>query len=530
MDSVSNNGFFPSVALARSMPVNFRLCSNAPQVRKFVRSIVEAAGAKPPPKGVVCLLILNFLRLRYSDPRRLLGISGDRNFYTAHPVVSYAEMKHARVALETMGYIEQAAKGVKYRDTGKGYTGRWRGTERLIHAAAEAGIRSTMIHSKGPERLIELRPPKKKPVRNKKATTHSEGKAKGVRLCHWPNKFRLEKKQMEENLRAINQALKESFIALNVTDHELDSIQEQLGKKREEVKYIDFFDKSLYRVFNDCDPHLGGRFYGGFWQAVPRKYRERIWIAAPGHYPAHTIELDYSEMQPRMLYAKAGLPCATSPYEIYDDPVLNKITRGIVKTMFLPMMNAVSKPAALRAARNSFVDAYDTEWIAEHPGEKRPSKTVDEMLPEGCPPLTVLVNDIEARHSEIKEKFYDPTIGKQLMFHDSQIAEAVMLRMIREVRTVALPIHDSFIVRKGYDSDLNRIMEQEFHRLFETPVKTKQPSSVLGRWPGDGTKDSRRLIDVFDTTDLLDGQKLSPRSVYETLLDDWQMTHRVTGL
>jgi hypothetical protein len=527
MDSVSNNGFFPSVALARSMPVNFRLCSNAPQVRKFVRSIVEAAGAKPPPKGVVCLLILNFLRLRYSDPRRLLGISGDRNFYTAHPVVSYAEMKHARVALETMGYIEQAAKGVKYRDTGKGYTGRWRGTERLIHAAAEAGIRSTMIHSKGPERLIELRPPKKKPVRNKKATTHSEGKAKGVRLCHWPNKFRLEKKQMEENLRAINQALKESFIALNVTDHELDSIQEQLGKKREEVKYIDFFDKSLYRVFNDCDPHSGGRFYGGFWQAVPRQYRERIWLAAPGRVPAHSIELDFSHLHPQMLYAQAGVPLTQNPYELYNAPETNEAARPVVKRLFLAMMNAASKPAALKAIRDGYLKADIAKWRRERPGESRPQTVIDQMLPKGCPPLASLIEDIEAHNAAIKAQFYKPHIGKELMFHDSQIAEAVMLRMIREVRTVALPIHDSFIVRKGYDSDLNRIMEQEFHRLFETPIKTKQPKSVLGRWPGDGTKDSRRPIDVFNTTNLLEGQKLSPRSVFETLLDDWSSAHKL---
>jgi hypothetical protein len=113
------------------------------------------------------------------------------------------------------------------------------------------------------------------------------------------------------------------------------------------------------------------------------------------------------------------------------------------------------------------------------------------------------------------------------MFRDSQIAEAVMLRMINEVGTVVLPIHDSFIVRKGYDSDLNRIMEDEFHRLIEASIKTKQPTSALGRWPGDAAKDSQTLIDVFDTTDLLEGRKPSPRSVYETLMDDWNVTHKL---
>jgi hypothetical protein len=516
------------------MPVDFRLFSDAPEVLRFVRSVVDdRTKGVAPLRGAVALLILNFLRLRYSDPRRLLAVSSNRNFYSGR-AVSFRAMRGALEVLEGGGLADMVAKGYFDRAEMKGRVARWRGTMHLFEVAAEAGMRSTMIQSKGPERLIELRPPKKKPIRKKKApqvALQSQRKFRAThtrsRLCHWPRKFRLEKKQMDQNLRTINQALKGAFIALNVTDDELESIQEQLGKKHEEVKYIDFFDKSLHRVFNDGDPQSGGRFYGGFWQAVPRKYRERIWIAAPGRYPAHTIELDFSHLHPQMLYAQAGAPLTRDPYELYNDPETNKAARSVVKRLFLAMINAASKPAALNAVRKGFVDAYDTEWIAEHPGEKRPSMTVEQMLPEGCPSLTVLVNHIEARHSEIKEKFYDPTIGKKLMFHDSQIAEAVMLRMINEVGTVVLPIHDSFIVRKGYDSDLNRIMEDEFHRLIEAPIKTKQPSSVLGRWPDDGTKDSRRLIDVFDTTDLLEGQKRSPRSVYETLLDDWNMTHKL---
>jgi hypothetical protein len=510
------------------MPVNFRLCSAAPEVRKFILSIVEAAGDNPPKRVVVCLLALNFLRLRYSDPRRLLAISSDHNFYTGKSV-THSDMGRAREALECIGYIEKVANGVKYRDTGKGYTARWRGTERLIQAAAEAGIRSTMILSKGPERLIKLRPPKVKPQKWK-APQYSKGKVKQkparIRLCHWPRDSLHEKRQMERNLRTINQALSKCFIALNVSDDDLERMHtDELKRKHEEVKYVDFFDKSLYRVFNDCDPHLGGRFYGGFWQAVPRKYRERIWMAAPGRYPAHTIELDYSEMQPRMLYAQAGLACETSPYEIYDDAALNKLTRSIVKSMFLPMMNAVSRSAALRVARNGIMDDYGADWIAEHPGKSPTSIVIDQMLPKGCPPLATLITDIEDRHSGIKGKFYDPTIGKQLMFQDSQIAEAVMLRMI-DAGTAALPIHDSFIVRKGYDIDLRRYMEEEFYKRFKAPIGIKQPGRNLGRWPGDGHKDSPTMVDMLDTADLLEPGEPTA-SVYGTLLDDWNRAHKL---
>jgi hypothetical protein len=518
MDNVSVSGLPKSVELRRSMPVNSRLFSVAPELLAFVRSVIKLAGDNPPSKGAVCSLVLNFLRLRYSDPRRLLAISANRNSYTGKSI-TYSNMLRARTALGSLGYIEMVAKGVKYRDTGKGFMGRWRMTARFVQAAEEAGIRSTMILSKGRERLIELRHPKK-------ATEQSKGKAKRVRVCHWPRDSLHEKKQMEQNLRTINEALSKCFVALNVPDDDLERMQsEELEKKREEVKFIDFFDKSLYRVFNDCDRRSGGRFYGGFWQAVPRRYRERIWMAAPGAVPAYTIELDFSEMQPRMLYARAGVPVEGSPYEIYDDPDLNGVTRSIVKSMFLPMMNAVSKSAALRAARNRIVDDYEAEWITEHPGEKRPSMTVDEMLPEGCPPLSVLIDDVEARHAAIKGKFYDPTIGKQLMFHDSQIAEAVMIRMVA-TGTAALPIHDSFIVRKGYDIDLKRYMEEEFYRRFNASIKIKQPPSVLGRWPGDGPNDPPTVADVVDTTDLLDNGAPTA-SVYGTLLDDWNRANNL---
>jgi hypothetical protein len=516
------------------MPMDFRLFSEAPEVLRFVRSVVDDSAKRTAPlRRAVALLVLNFLRLRYSDPRRLLAVSLNRNFYSGR-TVGFRAMRGALEVLEGAGLAEMVAKGYFDRAEMKGRVARWQGTMRLFELAAEAGIRSTMIQSRGPERLIELRPPKKKPIRKKKAPQlgpQSQLKLQATRtrsgLCHWPRKYRLEKKQMEQNLRTINHALKGTFIALNVTDDELETIQEQLGKKHEEAKYIDFFDKSLYRIFNDGDPQSGGRFYGGFWQAVPRKYRERIWIAAPGRYPAHTIELDFSHLHPQMLYAQAGAPLRRDPYELYNDSDTNEAARPVVKRLFLAMINAGSKDAALKAIRDIYLKADIAKWRREHPGETRPQTVIDQMLPKGCPSLASLIEEIEAHNAAIMGKFYDPSIGKQLMFLDSQIAEAVMLRMVNEVGTVVLPIHDSFIVRKGYDSDLNRIMEQEFHRLFGNPIKTKQPISVLGRWPGDGTKDSRRPVELFMTADLLERQKLSPRSVYETLLDDWNMTHKL---
>ena len=80
---------------------------------------------------------------------------------------------------------------------------------------------------------------------------------------------------------------------------------------------VDFGDIELRRIFNDVDPdnpHLlnrGGRFYGGWWQTIPREWRRCITI--DGEF---TCEIDFRGMHPRMIYHLHRLQFEGDPYEI----------------------------------------------------------------------------------------------------------------------------------------------------------------------------------------------------------------------
>jgi len=61
-------------------------------------------------------------------------------------------------------------------------------------------------------------------------------------------------------------------------------------------------------------------------------------------------------------------------------------------------------------------------------------------------------------HSTIN-KYFGSGFGVKLQYLDSEIAEAVMQRMLPEP---CLPVHDSFIVRVGQTSKLKQVMDEEF--------------------------------------------------------------------
>ena len=67
-------------------------------------------------------------------------------------------------------------------------------------------------------------------------------------------------------------------------------------------------------------------------------------------------------------------------------------------------------------------------------------------------------------HRLIQLHFYTAA-GNHLQFGDSQIAERIMLRFIREKSgAVVLPVYDSFIVHHEYETELHEMMIEEFQR------------------------------------------------------------------
>ena len=90
---------------------------------------------------------------------------------------------------------------------------------------------------------------------------------------------------------------------------------------------IDMSRTRLHRVFNSHDWMQGGRFYGAWWQSVPKSYRKHITINGKP-----ICEYDFSAIHLRLLYKKVG---ATVPHLLapYDMPY-GEGYREVVKQVF----------------------------------------------------------------------------------------------------------------------------------------------------------------------------------------------------
>jgi hypothetical protein len=244
-------------------------------------------------------------------------------------------------------------------------------------------------------------------------------------------------KLMRSNLNILNQKLHKTRIALHITGEKYEEMLKILASKKNPNPAVDFTRTSMHRVFNNGTFEQGGRFYGGWWQSIPKDYRKYITI---DYKP--TIELDYSGHHLRMLYAIENL---TPPDDPYDIP---KFARNDQKTACLIMINAADLEDSIGAIHG-----------------------------EGISKAELLIEAIKTRHSAISKYFFSEE-GNKLMNKDSMIAERLMLRMLERGATV-LPLHDSFIVRNSYADELEEIMKEEFEKAFKGIAKLTPKKTVL---------------------------------------------------
>ena len=94
---------------------------------------------------------------------------------------------------------------------------------------------------------------------------------------------------------------------------------------------------TLYRVFNSTWT-MGGRFYGPWPQSVPKEYRPDLLMDGQP-----TVEPDYRELHPTLLYALEGKRLDGGAYDVDGWP------RRLVKVAFNVVLNASNKTGALRA-------------------------------------------------------------------------------------------------------------------------------------------------------------------------------------
>ena len=187
------------------------------------------------------------------------------------------------------------------------------------------------------------------------------------------------------------------------------------------------------RIFN-VDYQHGGRFYGPWWQGIPRDLRKHITING---FPV--VELDYESIHPTILYLREGIPPKQDPYvvEPYGEPY-----RAVFKKMLNMAINAESSTAAKGALRMAIVEDCKLNRVFH-------KCTFNEWLNPAWEAMR--------KFHEPINKYLGSGAGLELQRIDSDIAEYVTLKMKQQGIPV-LGVHDSFVVPNVHEHALEAAM------------------------------------------------------------------------
>ena len=233
---------------------------------------------------------------------------------------------------------------------------------------------------------------------------------------------------------------------------------------KETYLHISQCHKNIYRVFNDFSIDSGGRFYGPFWQQMPKRDRDRLYID-----DEPTTELDYSGLHINLLYAVLGI---NRQYEGSDPYIIDlsyyKITaedaRRLGKQLMLIALNASNQNKAIAAFR---------DWLRKE--EEDIVKCLPDLTNKTIKPI---MSALENKHSLIKDYFYTG-LAKSLMTLDSMILEYVLQKSL-DYGFAVLPVHDSIIVQRRHRLISKQLMEEAFEQRLNKSISVTESPNAQG--------------------------------------------------
>ena len=258
------------------------------------------------------------------------------------------------------------------------------------------------------------------------------------------------------NLTLINEFISNQAICLNCPNWQLKQLAVkvaktnplQIGGPRRRKTPLNFSQVILRRIFSQGRLDRGGRFYGGWWESIPKKFRRYITINGQP-----TVEVDFQEFHPRMLYV---LHKEEPPQELYD--------LGLRFPEFLDYDPNTKPYKQQREIIKKFMNAL----INDEQGKHRLSDANSKFLGLTDQELRTIVYQ---RHPVFKLAVKTDT-GLHLQFLDSEIAEKVILELMPQ-GIVALPVHDSFLVRQDFLHQLTAAMLKAFEEVMGATAKLK---------------------------------------------------------
>ncbi|MBB3713927.1 hypothetical protein FHS00_003540 [Limimaricola variabilis] len=374
-----------------------------------------------------------------------VGIHLNKNWYSSSisPIgLTYSiHVERAYRGMVELDYLERTKKGIfdrQGRKDGKrrNRVTRYRATDRLIDkfTAQEQEVLPVIVPPQEAHELIRIR------VRTEdgRDEVYPAPRSGEVELMKW-------------NLERINRVLARCWYDLEVPDSELAELQARLANDPEDERRLALHQRTLHRVFNDDELTTGGRFYGGWWQNIPKAYRRHLIVDGK-----RMVEIDYSNLHPVILYAEAGVTPPDDCYRrIFNDEIEARYgddLRSMVKAAFNAMLNAEKKLS--QAPEDIEPSQFGMTW-----------RDVSEAI------LTA--------HAPIADRFYTG-IGKRLQRKDSDVAERVMLDFIDNGNSI-LPIHDSFLVHEGHRNLLDERMQAALLEVCDVETRLKLVEPDLSR-------------------------------------------------
>ncbi|HEY8356213.1 MAG TPA: hypothetical protein VIL30_02030 [Ramlibacter sp.] len=377
----------------------------------------DSAERKQKRHDTLKLLVLNVIVFNWSDKDLWVQTPANKTWYTQNgfwlpKCLSKATVLSVRDFLVQQGYAEAVA-GRPSSSARLRRNAAMRATKKLAALAFDMCVDRQHIKQSTRHDLIHLKAPKPVKRRNSFLVTP-------------------ELQQKIDNLTIINQQFRRTHIDIKLTTKQEREMMEQIIKKQDKLTdieddtdlMVDRTQDCCYRVYNNGTFEEGGRYYGPWWQSVPRRYRKHIMINGK-----RTVELDYSSMHPTILGQRLGITIPDKFYEIEIG------TKKIVKQTFNALLNA-------RGTSIKPVDGYDEAKVGM--------------------PWREFLKRIKEHYAPFKS-YFGKGEGLKLQRIDSDIAEAVMLHFAKSGRTV-LPVHDSFICTEEMEQELAEIMEAEFQR------------------------------------------------------------------
>ena len=210
--------------------------------------------------------------------------------------------------------------------------------------------------------------------------------------------------------------------------------------KKERGDAGDLTANALFRSFK-YDWKQGGRLYGGWWIGLPKE--ERPYLTINGE---QTVELDYDQFHPSILFARIGRPL---DFPLYSLPGLD-----------VPGLREVGK--------QTFMVLLNSDATNRKPGMVKMPVKYRKLLPKGLAPEEYMRRLYD--RMEPISRWFSTGEGIRLQRDDSDLAVSILAAM-EALDIVTLPVHDSFIVQERHGQALRDTMSSCYMKHFgQIPV------------------------------------------------------------